>query len=88
METKEKQIKSKVQVQVAKCPKCNGNVKLAVLELGETLDKQTAREYAKLMVLGCSITTISLDDARKEKLCFMDCDKKKIHKKPLKKNRV
>lgn len=73
-----------VKVQVAKCPKCSGNVKLAVLEPGEKLDKQTVKEYAKLMADGCIITTISLEDARKEKMCFLDCDKIPVSKKHLK----
>jgi len=55
------------RVQVAKCPTCNGPMKLAVMEM---MDKDSTKEFAKLMKKGFIIDTISLDEARSATMCF------------------
>lgn len=57
-------------VKIAKCPKCGNPVKLAV---STSIDKSLLKEFAKLMGEGCEIVNISLADARKAKMCFMNC---------------
>ena len=98
--TKEKQPDDQVKVQIAKCPFCGNPVRMTVIRPGKPFDKTTLKEYSELMTDGCTIMRVSLLDARKMKLCFMNCDeplvvkrkviveKKKTSKKPLKKNRV
>lgn len=64
----------KATVQAAKC-KCGGYIKLAVIPFGESLNRTDSREFGKLIEEGYFVTMISLDHAKKARLCFGSCGK-------------
>lgn len=63
---------SKIPVQIATCTKCNGTILVAVTKDG--MAKETAKEFAKLMQVGCNINTINVLEAREKEWCQEPCE--------------
>jgi hypothetical protein len=66
---------SAVKVQVASCPICGNNIKVAATDI--TFDRRTTREFAKLMEQGYIVKSATLQEAR---ITEMFCE----HKPPFK----
>jgi ssDNA-binding Zn-finger/Zn-ribbon topoisomerase 1 len=69
-----------IKVQIARCPKCGHNIKVAATET--TFDRQTTREFAKLMEKGFEIRSSSLEEARNTQLycdSYPKCNQLSIH---------
>ena len=60
-----------VKVQVATCAKCGGAVRVAVKHM---MDKDSIKEFAKLMEDGCDIYTTNVIVARTVRWCTEPCE--------------
>lgn len=60
-----------VKTQIACCNKCGGTVLVAVLK---SISRQTTREFAKLMEIGCEIKLTNVIVARTHKWCQEPCE--------------
>jgi hypothetical protein len=59
-----------VKVRVFKC-KCGKARMLSVINPnGEPFSKEVKKEHRKLVDAGCDVSTMSLEDARKQDMCF------------------
>ena len=62
-----------VKVRMAMCQQCNNAVLVAIVH---SIDKETNRDFAKLVSEGCDIKTISLLEYREQNIqlyCDSDC---------------
>lgn len=62
---------SEVAVQIATCAKCAGSIKIAIKD---SIDKTTAKEFAKLMSDGCNIILTNVIVARGHEMCRPPCE--------------